>query len=219
MSRVDPRILPPSIADQRGRAFTATLRQALDEPDFKALLFERINSVSDALLPALIREFSIEEFVEPGMSPAVIRRLLKASYELHARKGFVDGVRVGLSMLGVDIVSWTQWFQQQPKGAAGTHKVRIRIADEIMAGEGVALSEPVQRAVFRMAEGMKRKSQDVGFSVAFNDRRAPVFVGAVVRTHIRLRPMVMPVTHMASGTPFKVGAVFTTRLHITPRVS
>lgn len=219
MSRVDSRILPPSIADKRGRAFVETMRQALDDPDFKVLLFERIDNVPDGVLPHLVREFSIEEFVEPDMTPAIIRRLLKASYGLHARKGYVDGVRTGLAMLGVDIASWAQWFQQTPAGAPGTHRVRLVVREEIIAGEGVALSGRVQQTLFRMAEGMKRKSQDIGFSIAVDRARLPVFVGMAVRSRIRMRPMALPVTLITSATPVFVGAVIRTRLRTSPRIS
>lgn len=219
MSRVDPRILPPSIADRRGRAFAEALRQAFDQPDFKTLLFERIDSVPDEVLPFLIREFSIEEFVEPGMTPAMIRRLLKGSYELHASKGFVFGVRRGWRMLGIDVVSWVQWFQTTPKGAPGTHKITVRVSEEIISGEGVALSERVQRALARMAEGMKRKSQDLAIRVKVDGPSVPVKVGLYLLSRLTLRTTIDPVRYAGAAMPSRIGMVLVSRIRFRTEVT
>lgn len=165
MTRATAKLIPPSIADERSRAFGRLMERAIADPDFKVLLFERIDSVDAALLPFLIREFSIEEFVEPDMSDAVIRTLLKGSYELHASKGYISGVRKGLLMLGMRPV-WKQWFQQNPKGAAGTHVATVFVNQTIFNGQSVLLDERIQRVAQRMINGMKRWSQDVTLQLA-----------------------------------------------------
>lgn len=162
--RATSALVPPSISDARGKAFGKVMARAVADPDFKKLLFERIDEVDASVLPFLIREFSIEEFVEPGMSETVIRRLLKASYELHATKGFIHGVRRGLLMLGMRVV-WKQWFQNAPKTERGTHTATVYVNEAIFDGQGYLLDERVQRAAVRMIAGMKRYSQDVTFQL------------------------------------------------------
>lgn len=165
--RVTRDLVPPAIADERGRAFGETMARAIADPDFTALLFERIDTVNASLLPFLIREFSVEEFVEPDMTETVIRQLLKAAYELHAAKGFIYGVRRGLLMLGMRVV-WKQWFQKNPKGAAGTHTATVFVNQSIFNGQQTLIDERVQRAALRMIDGMKRWSQHVDFALAAN---------------------------------------------------
>jgi phage tail P2-like protein len=210
-------LVPPSISDLRGRAFGEVLAAGLAEPEFARLLFERIDDVDASVLPFLIREFSIEEFVEPGMSEAAIRRLLKGSYELHARKGFIDGVRAGLAMLGVSVLSWRQWLDESPKAVPGTHVVIVRIDDAVFAAEGQAITTRLQRVVERMVAGMKRHSQYVGlrYSVATT---VPVYVGAALRTRLTIRPKIDPITQLAGLPPVFIGAAVRTRLKFIPQV-
>lgn len=157
-------LVPPSVADKRGKAFGGLMARAANDPQFTKLLFERIDEVDASVLPFLVREFSIEEFVEPGMSAEIIRALLKASYELHATKGFIHGVRRGLLMLGMRVI-WKQWFQQVPPAAAGTHVATVFVNQTIFDGQTDLLDERVQRAAQRMISGMKRHSQDVAFQL------------------------------------------------------
>jgi phage tail P2-like protein len=161
-------LLPPSIRDERSIAFMGVMQQAMLEPDFKQALTERIDSVDARLLPALIRELSCEEFIEPGMSEAVIRRLLKRAYELHAKKGYLEGIRLGLQLLGMK-VHWTQWynsgFNHRPKRPAGTHKAVVYANEYIFDNQGQILDLRTERAALRMINGMKRWSQDVDFSI------------------------------------------------------
>lgn len=162
--RATSSLVPPSISDERGKAFGKVMARAIADPDFKKLLFERIDDVDASVLPFLIREFSIEEFVEPAMNEAIIRRLLKISYELHATKGFIHGVRRGLLMLGMRVV-WKQWFQNAPKTERGTHTAIVYVNEVIFDGQTYLLDERVQRAAVRMISGMKRYSQDVTFQL------------------------------------------------------
>ena len=160
MSRFDAALLPPSIADARGKAFAATVRQAMAAPDFKVLLFERIDTVDAGLLPFLVREFGCQKFVQPGMRDEVIRAILKEAYDLHAETGFIQGVRRGLSILGMDAV-WQQWFETTPKGQPGTHLVTLYAGQTLFEDQDVFVDERVQRAAIRMVDATKRWSQDV----------------------------------------------------------
>lgn len=164
MTRGDLKIIPPSVADARGTAFGQVLAQALDEPDFKQLLFERIDTVPASVLPFLVREWSMEEFIEPGMSELVVRRLLKEAFTLHQMKASIRGVRHGLKMLGMR-VAWKQWFQMTPPGAPGTHTITVYVSEYIFDGQDALLDTRAQRAALRMIAGMKRWSQHETFQV------------------------------------------------------
>ena len=123
-SRFDPRVLPPSVADARGQSFAATLGAAMAERDFSVLLFERIDNAPPEALPHLVRGFGLQHFIDPDMTDAVIRRMLKASFELHAEVGYIQGVRRGLALLGITVDAWQQWFEAGPPGPAGGEKDR-----------------------------------------------------------------------------------------------
>ncbi len=222
--RFDRRSIPPSILDSRSRAFGAVLRRALAEPDFRALLFEWIDTVDARMLPFLIREFGIQHFVEPGMSEAVIRRLLKGSFELHSKMGFIHGVRTGLAMLGVSVTSWRQWFQETPQAAPGTHVATVSVASEVFVGEGQAITSRLQRSIGRMVARMQRKSQFVAIRftsdpASDNSSRVPVRVGAAVITRIRISPTTEPVTSLIAQPPLYVGAAVWSRLRIKPGIA
>jgi phage tail P2-like protein len=157
-------VVPGSVSDARGRAFAVVMERALSEPEFRKLLFERIDTVDAAVLPYLVREFAVQDFVEPGMSEAVVRRLIKEAPALNASRGYVHGVRRGLAMLGMK-VSWQQWFQQVPPGQPGTHRVTVYVNDTIFDGQTALLDTRMQRAALRMIDGMKRWSQSNSFEI------------------------------------------------------
>lgn len=217
MTRATASLIPPSIADERSRAFGIIMERAIANPDFKSLLFERIDSVDASLLPFLVREFSIEEFVEPGMSDVVVRRLLAGAFEIHARKGFIDGVESGLEMLGIRIASWRQWFENNPKTAAGTHVVTLIIDEVVFEAEGHAITARLQRVIGRMIGGMKRYSQDI--NVRFNaTSQTAVFIGAAIRQRVRVRPAVAPITRLVAAPSLFVAAAVSTRLRVSHKI-
>ena len=120
-TRLDPKTLPPAVRD----AFNVPLMEAsaalLDDADFRLLLAEFIDTAPAASLPALTRELSLEDLIEPGLTEDVQRRLLKRWYEIHEAKGTLYGIRLVLSLLGMQ-VRWTQWYEREPKGQPGTHR-------------------------------------------------------------------------------------------------
>lgn len=217
--RFDPRVLPPSVADARGVAFAATLGAAMAERDFSLLLFERIDGAPPEALPHLVRAFGMQHFVAPDMTDAVIRRLLKASFDLHAEIGYIRGVRRGLALLGISVDSWQQWFEAQPPGLPGTHLATLSIGEEVFAGEGRAITLRLQRSIAQMVTRMQRFSQHVGLRLSGPASEAPVFVGAVVRQRITIRPSSVPSMKLAAATPVFVGAVVRSRIRIVPRAA
>jgi phage tail P2-like protein len=217
-ARVDASLVPPSIFDERGKAFGEVMARAIADPQFKTLLFERIDDVDASVLPFLIREFSIEEFVEPGMSEPIIRRLLKGAFELHARKGFIDAVRTGLGFLGVRVKSWTQWFEAVPSAAPGTHVVQLSIDEIVFEAEGRAITARLQRAIGRMIDGTKRHSQDVTIRFVAESATS-VFVAAQPISRIKISPKVEPITNLSARPLLFIAAAISSRLRISPQVS
>ncbi|WP_170181922.1 phage tail protein I [Phreatobacter stygius] len=216
--RVDRSIVPPSVSDERGRAFGEVLALALEAPDFRVLLTERIDTVDASVLPFLVRELSIEDMVEPGMTDAVIRRVLKGSFALHARKGYVDSVIAGLGLLGVRVTRWRQWFQETPQAAIGTHVISIAVDDEVFEAEGRAITARLQRAIGRMIDATKRYSQDITIRVSA-DCDVPLYIGAATVSRIAIRPSTEPITTLAARPPVFVGVAMASRLRIQPKVS
>ena len=160
LPRAPASLVPPSVADLRGRAFGAAMERAFAEADFRPLLVERIGDVDARLLPWLVRELSMEEFVEPDMREDVVRDLLAGAYEIHARKGYIDGVRWALSLIGLS-VWWRQWFQMRPQGAPGTHEATIFVGRRVYLGDGPLIDARAQRLALRFVSQTKRWSQDV----------------------------------------------------------
>lgn len=216
--RFDRRSIPPSILDARSVAFGELLRKAVAEPDFRKLLFEWLDDVDLRLFPFLIREFGLQHFVEAGMTDAVIRRLLKGSFELHRKMGFINGVQTGLDMLGIAITSWSQWFQQTPVGPAGTHVATVSVDDEVFIDEGQAITERLQRAIGRMVARMQRKSQFVAIRFTAGSQ-VPVYAGMATFTRIRVSPSVEPITTLSARPQIFVAAALSTRIRISPRIA
>jgi phage tail P2-like protein len=230
IERYDNRLIPPSIKDDRAIAFGETLRHALADPDFRALLMERVDDVDARLLPFLIREFGLQHFVEPGMSEVVIRRMLKGSFQLHAEMGYIYGVRTGLTMLGIGITAWSQWFQQQPAGAPGTHLATLSIGEEVFVGEGRAITFRLQRAIGRMIARMQRKSQFITIRLVAGgaggqpggtteNHSAPIHVGVQLISRLRISPSTAPITSLSARPPLFAGAAIFSRLRIAPRIA
>jgi len=165
--RLDPKTLPPAVRD----GFTVLLMEAasamLDEVDLRLVLAEFIDTAPSASLPALVRELSLEDLIEPGMSESVQRRLLKRWYEIHEAKGTLYGIRLVLSLLGMK-TRWTQWFEKIPKGAPGTHQAIIFPQEAIFDAQDRLLDPRANQIARRAIENYKRKSQFVELYVGLS---------------------------------------------------
>lgn len=205
--RFDLRLVPASVSDARGRAFAEMARRAFQEPDFRTLLFERLDDVDPAALPFLIREFGLHKFIEPGMPEATQRELLKRSFELHGEVGYVRGVRLGLELIGVRVLRWTQWFQAAPMGAPGTHRVRIGLDRAVFPDEGVAVTTRLWRAIGRMVRHTQRASQDISFEIATGSDPVAVFSGMGLISRLQYRVPVDPPPDAPTPEPRRLRAI------------
>jgi phage tail P2-like protein len=206
-ARFDRRLVPPSVADARGRAFAEAARLALADPDFRALLFERLDTVDGSALPFLIREFGLHKFIEPGMPEATQRALLRGSFALHGEIGYVRGVRLGLALIGVRVVRWTQWFQATPPAQPGTHRVRIALDRAVFPDEGVAITARLNRAIGRMVRHTQRASQEIGFEIASQAPPVLIHIGMALTSRLQFRSPVLPPPEAPAPEPPRLRAV------------
>lgn len=214
----NPYVLPPSIADDRGRAVLSLMTQVAASFDWKPGLAVAWADVPTPMLPFAVRALALQDLVQPGMREDVVRRFIANAWALKALQGKVVGVRFGLGLLGMD-VEWRQWFAVTPKGPPGTYVAIVTVRDEVFEGEGRALTARLQRAALNMVDVMKRWSQEGPLRFAVPGPDVPVYVGAVFRTRVRSRVSTEPVTRLVGQAPIFLGAAFRTRIRSRPQVS
>lgn len=160
MSDFIPSILvPPGVSDQRDRDFIASLSAVLSDFKPSALVIQDAMTAPAALLPIMVVEASLSDFVSADMREDLLRSMIAAAPEIHASRGTVAGVKTALETLGVS-ARWTQWWQEEPKAHHDTHKVVLFLTDTIIAGYA-PLDLPNQRAAARIIAATKRHSQDI----------------------------------------------------------
>lgn len=162
-------LLSSGVRDDRQLAFVRLLDDELSAIDITTFVMTDAYKVDAKLLPYLVREFSLQDFVTPDLPEIVIRRLIANAHTLHAKQGYVEGTRLGLSMLGLD-VDWVQWWQQEPKGAHNTHIVTVEINDYIFTDSENLLDARLIRAAANMIDVTKRQSQEIAFRLAVTSK-------------------------------------------------
>ncbi len=151
-------ITPPQVNDIRGRAFLRTLDQMIAAHPLRGFFVRDALTCPSKALPALIAEYSLEEFIAPGLPEHVVRRIVANAWFLHEGKGYDDGVMLGLNLLGMsgDI---KHWYQETPMAAANTHVITFGV-DELLFGDGDGRFDQRQiRAAKKMIDATKRWSQ------------------------------------------------------------
>ena len=196
-------LLPPGIKDARQEALTRVLSDALSEFDIASLIMSDPLTVDAKLLPFMIREFSAQEFIEPGLKEAHVRALLSRSYELHTAKGYIAGVRLGLELLGVK-TQWVQWFEEQPKAAPNTHRVTV-IFDNPLFNGLPAGDLRHRRAVSRLIDDFRRESQHLALTFVIRARQQ-THVGAHARLGGVVRTLALKSTNQIERSRITVGA-------------
>lgn len=162
--RVPQSLLSPGVRDARQEALVEALDAGLQSIDISAFIMSDAMTVDAELLPYMAREFSVEDFLTPGMPDEYVRKFIANAYELHATKGYIEGVRYGLSLLGV-AVHWQQWWQQTPPGEHDTHIVTAYATENVFTSEPTLLNSQLQLAVKRVIQAAQRWSQDISFQV------------------------------------------------------
>lgn len=156
---IPPVLIPPGINDRRDRDFVAAFSAMIKEFKPSALLIQDAFTAPAALLPIMVLEAGLTDFVSEGMREDLLRTMIDAAPEIHAMSGTVKGVRRALETLGIS-ARWTQWYHEMPKAAHDTHKVVLFLNDTVIAGHA-PLDVPNQRAAARVIAAAKRHSQDI----------------------------------------------------------
>lgn len=176
-TRLNPKTLPPAVHDAFNMPLMEAAAALLDDVDFRLVLAEFIDTAPAASLPALTRELSLEDLIEPGLTEDVQRRLLSRWYELHEAKGTLYGIRLVLSLLGMQ-VRWTQWYEKEPKGQPGTHRAVVFPKEAIFDAQDILLDPRMQKIARRAIANYARKSQFVELFVGLSNQNTihPVVV-------------------------------------------
>jgi phage tail P2-like protein len=171
--RFDSRIIQPSIAqDERTQALWQLINGLENLPIERAIVYD-VDRVVSSAIPSLIRQFSAQEFVVPGMTEAEYRELIWRSIELHRYKGTLHAVRRALGILGITESVVSEWWQSTPKRQVHTFRVAIN-------GEGLPTdprfdveSPEFWAKVYQLVEAAKPARS--GFEIAIASRpRAPI---------------------------------------------
>jgi len=101
------RATPPQVLDLRGKGILRSLDKLIGERPISDFYVRDADTCPAEALPALIAAFSMEEFIEPGLPEAVVRRILKHAWLLQSLAGKDDGVLLGLQLLGINPQSRT----------------------------------------------------------------------------------------------------------------
>jgi phage tail P2-like protein len=152
-------LVPPGINDQRNRDFVAALSETLADFSPSALVIQDARTAPAALLPVMVIEAGLSDFVSANMREDLLRTLIDAAPEIHALSGTIKGVRRALETLGIS-ARWTQWWQETPKTHHNTHKIVLFLNDTVISGYA-PLDLPNQYAAARVIAAVKRKSQDI----------------------------------------------------------
>jgi len=177
------RITPPQVLDERGSAYLQALNEIIGDQPITAFLVKDADTCPTEALPALIAEYSMEEFIDPDLPEAIQRRILKNAWLLQSLEGYDAGVKLGLSLLSMTAII-EQWYQQQPMGAPNTHRLTIMIDKVIDADGDGYFSEQQTRATLKMVEATKRWSQESEIRIGV-PASPTAYAGVFPLTHIQ----------------------------------
>lgn len=157
-------VTPPAVRDARGQGFLQALDGILGDLPRPGAWFIDPETCPAELLPALIAERSMEEFIAPGLPEEVQRRILNQAWDLHALKGYDAGVTLGLGLLGMP-AEIVQWHETEPMGTPNTHRVTFRIDEQLFETGQQFFRQREIEAAARMIDATKRWSQGTEMAV------------------------------------------------------
>lgn len=193
-------ITTPAVADERGVALIRTARDLLADYGPQKLHVQSAQDCAAELLPALIAERSMEEFIDPDLPEQIKRDILDQEYPLKKLKGHDDGVLLGMRLLGysADII---QWYAQTPKAGHDTHILKVFVE----ASSEAPYSTTDVRAINRMNGACKRWSQgtELRLSVVLPANHESLNVGfaVTVRHRIEIEPYYPKAVNMELEAP------------------
>lgn len=179
--RFDNRIIQPSIAqDERTQALWQLINGLENLPIERAIIYD-VDRVVSSAIPSLIRQFSAQEFVVPGMTESEYRELIWRSIELHRYKGTLHAVRRALGILGITESVVSEWWQSSPKRQVHTFRVAIN-------GEGLPTdprfdveSPEFWAKVYQLVEAAKPARSGFDLAIATTPQLKDGVIGASKR--------------------------------------
>lgn len=148
-------ITTPVVGDERGVALLRTVRDLLQDCGPQKLHVQSAQDCPAEMLPALIADRSMEEFIDPDLPEQTKRDILDREYALKRLKGYDAGVHLGMELLGYE-PEIIQWHAQVPMAPPNTHILKIFAT----VSSGAPYSANDVRAIHRMNDACKRWSQD-----------------------------------------------------------
>lgn len=205
------RATTPQAKDIRGKAFLSAVNRMLGDRPLPGPHMRDPETCPAEVLPALVAEYSMEEFIEPGLPEHVVRRILKNRWALQTGEGYDAGVKLGLSLLGMT-TTIEHWWQVEPKRPANTHDLIFYIGEQLFPNDQVFFGEREKKAALRMIEATKRWSQESTIYVGVSMRLPPLRTAQRVRG-LSYRKARMRVIQQPPRLPLTLGQ--TARLSVT----
>ncbi|QGA56150.1 phage tail protein I [Brucella sp. 2280] len=171
-------LVPPGVNDRRSRDFVNALSAVLADFQPSTLMIQDAWTVPASLLPIMVVEAGLSEFVSANMREDLLRSLIAHAPEIHARTGTVRGVKLALEAIGIS-ARWTQWWQEEPKAHHNTHKIVLFLSDTVINGHA-PLDLANQRAAARVINATKRWSQDIAIQYGLRGL-SNIYAGAASR--------------------------------------
>ncbi|MCZ4273293.1 phage tail protein I [Maritalea porphyrae] len=179
--RFEDRLIPPGIFDGRTQALFAMFANVLSDVDIQTAMERQPSEEPIEVLPLVMAEKSIGEFIDVEGSPEpAIRTLIENAFPLHEAKGTDPGVLSALDAFGLK-AEIEQWYDQTPVGSPHTHNILIN-TDQDIFGEGELWSIRAVRQSKAVIETMKRKSQTSEFRLGV-EITGPTFVAVAAQVH------------------------------------
>lgn len=157
-------ILPAVIRDERGRAFARVVSDLIAQNDISPTVLRDPSHCPEFMLPVLVVEFGMQSFVPPGLPATRVREILAHRRPLKRRRGYDDGVLLGLSLMGMR-ASITHWHQLDPPGPENTHTIDVFSEGASFWDSSDVLTPRDIAAIQQMIEATKRLSQSTNLRV------------------------------------------------------
>ena len=134
------RATTPQATDVHGRAIIGVADRHFAANPLAAFYVRSAYTCPSAALPALIAEMSLQEFIAPGLPEDVVRDIIANGWRLQEAKGYDEGVRLGLSLLGM-VGEIEHWWQVEPRRAPNTHRVTFYLGRQLYSGATLGARE------------------------------------------------------------------------------
>lgn len=161
-------LLPPN-AGQLLRHAAAACAEAADIPVPIRSLWDP-DACPVALLPYLAWARSVDRW-DPAWPESTKRRVIKAAWRIHKRKGTIGAIRRAVEPLGY-LIEVREWWEQTPPAERGTFKLRVGVLE-------TGITEAMYPELVRIIDDTKPLTRHMtGLEISL-ESRGQVYVGAV----------------------------------------